>query len=325
MSNITLSPLTNTLQMMSSTVFMELLEKDHGNVLRDMRSMLIGLYGDDYLAHNLASEKGERRSEYIRANGDTIFRALFEDDSNWNHQQWQGFTWERDERGYLISISFDRSHSMTFASGYDVKLRKRIVDRLDALEKAAALPAPVQTNPARVSRSPASDRVKALALVTREIARIPGVRPEAAATAFLAIVERDTGLPVSDLRHALPSTPVEVAFQLNPTHLAQRLKIEGLKAGHVNLALIALGLQEEGERDYVVTAKGADLGEMRHYTSPRNGHQGYQSVWSTAVVPLLATYFAEHPEAAKPLPRAPRKTAQKKTSTGALSAQAALL
>ncbi len=208
------------------------------------------------------------------------------------------------EQGYTMLVK-------PFGDDLAWQVQRNVVNGYFRAKEAAALPPPAGTKPARVRSTPTSDRVKALAFVTREIARVPGVRPEAAASAFLAIVERDTGLPVSELRSALPATPPEVAFQLNPTFLAKRLEIEGLKASHINLALIALGFQEEGERDYVVTAKGAEYGEMRSYTNQHNGHQGYQSVWSAAVVPLLAAYFAEHPDAAKPLPKAPRKHTKK--------------
>ena len=126
---------------MDSREIAALLEKDHGNVLRDMRIMLIGLYGDEYLDAHMPPNYAGGRNAYIQANADAIFRAIFEDDSELNHQQQQGVTWKRDARGYLTRISLDKSHTMTLVSGYDVKLRKRIVDRLQVLEETAALKA----------------------------------------------------------------------------------------------------------------------------------------------------------------------------------------
>ncbi|MFT3815465.1 MAG: hypothetical protein QM740_19155 [Acidovorax sp.] len=123
---------------MDSKEIASLLEKEHSNVLRDTRVMLIGLYGDDYLSMHMPPNYAGGRNAFIQANADAIFRAVFEDDSVLNHQQRQGFTWKRDARGYLTKISLDKSHTMTLVSGYDVKLRKRIVDRLQVLEEAAA-------------------------------------------------------------------------------------------------------------------------------------------------------------------------------------------
>lgn len=290
MSNITISPLKNPLQMMSSTVFMELLEKDHGNVLRDMRSMLIGLYGDDYLAHHLASEKGERRSEYIRANGDTIFRALFEDDSNWNHQQWRGFTWERDERGYLISISFDRSHSMTFASGYDVKLRKRIVDRLEALEKAAILPEPTETKPTRVRGRTPLDQVKVINFVGDALKDVPGIRLDVVAAAKLQAFEQHTGIDFSEFRRALPPVTLERMVHLNPTQIGARIVDQTGRAKCssqlVNKVLLELGLQRKVEDGYVLTEAGTKYGEVLPFKA-KNAHHGNQIDWWESVVDVV--------------------------------------
>lgn len=123
---------------MDSKEIAALANKEHGNVLRDMRVMLIDLYGDEYLKQHMPPNYAGGRNSYIQANADAIFRALFEDDSDLNHQENQGFTWKRDSRGYLSRISFDKSHTMTLVSGYDVKLRKRVVDRLDELEKKFA-------------------------------------------------------------------------------------------------------------------------------------------------------------------------------------------
>lgn len=123
---------------MDSKEIAKLLEKDHGNVLRDMRVMLIGLYADDYLAAHMPPNYNGGRNAFIQANADAIFRAVFEDDSVLNHPA--GFTWKRDARGYLTRIAFDKRHTIALIAGYDPKLRMRIVDRIEELEKKLAAP-----------------------------------------------------------------------------------------------------------------------------------------------------------------------------------------
>lgn len=123
---------------MDSKEIAKLLEKDHGNVLRDMRVMLISLYADDYLDAHMPPNYAGGRNAFIQANADAIFRAVFEDDSELNHPV--GVTWKRDTRGYLTRITFDKRHTIALIAGYDPKLRLRIVDRLEELEKKLAAP-----------------------------------------------------------------------------------------------------------------------------------------------------------------------------------------
>ncbi len=268
----------------------------------------VGTAGRNFREHKHRLIEGE---DYITVSADEFRRRLDPSHSKFASEDVILMT----EQGYLMLVK-------SFTDDLAWQVQRQVVTGY--FRAQTALPPLVEKSPTRIRSAQTSDRVKALAFVTREIARVPGVHPEAAASAFLAIVERDTGLPVSELRHALPGTPAEVAFQLNPTHLAGRLEIDGLKPAHINLALVALGLQEKGERDYVITVNGAEYGEMRSYTNKHSGHQGYQSVWSAAVVPLLSMYFAEHPDAAKPLPMAPRKPT-KKTQAQASEPQGALL
>ncbi|MGC3984796.1 MAG: antA/AntB antirepressor family protein [Pseudorhodoferax sp.] len=235
----------------------------------------------------------------------------------------------RPPKEYTLTLNMAKELAMVERTPKGKEARQYYIDceaRALAVEASALPTSKLGRIRSSADAQQATARIKALTMVTREVARVPGVRPEAAAAAFLTMVERETGLQVSDLRQALPSTPAAVAFQLNPTHLAKRLGIEGLRAAHVNLALIAVGLQVEGERDYVVTEKGAEFGEMRAYTNPHNGHQGYQSVWSADVVPILVAYFHQNPQAALPLPRAPRtKSKHRRNPAAVIEPQGALL
>lgn len=94
---------------MSSREIAELTGKEHKNVIRDIRAMLADL-GDG---------------------------------SNLSHVEET-----KDSRGYTAEISLPKDLTLTLVAGYNVKLRKRIIDRWLELEaRQAATPAIPQTLP----------------------------------------------------------------------------------------------------------------------------------------------------------------------------------
>jgi len=60
---------------------------------------------------------------------------------NWVIKGIQGVSLSTDARAYVVSANLDKSHTMTFVSGYDVRVRKRVVDRWLVLEAKVAAPA----------------------------------------------------------------------------------------------------------------------------------------------------------------------------------------
>jgi len=107
LSNTALTPQAVT---MTSREIAELTGKEHRNVLRDVRAMLVELYG----------EGGVLKFEHAH-------------------------THPQNGQTYPI-FSLPKDLTLTLVAGYNVKLRKRIIDRWIELEKSAALaaePAPV--------------------------------------------------------------------------------------------------------------------------------------------------------------------------------------
>lgn len=131
--------------MMTSREIAELTGKRHDHVLRDIRTMLITLYGTKEVDEGIP---------------DKDMFEVFCDRMGWGiaapklgNEQIQGVTVVRDQRGFVSEIDLDYTHSMTVVSGYNVKLRKIIIDRWQQLEAqgAAAAPAPAFTIPATFS------------------------------------------------------------------------------------------------------------------------------------------------------------------------------
>lgn len=119
---------------MSSREIAELTGKDLSNIHRDIRAMLVGLYGEEHVARIVPEHYRNRHAEFIRENADALLSAIAGDDSKRNHNDGRGFSWERDNRGYIASFSLDKTHTITLISGYNVKLRKAIIDRWQQLE-----------------------------------------------------------------------------------------------------------------------------------------------------------------------------------------------
>lgn len=129
-------------------------EKEHKHVLRDIRVMIVGLYGTD----------------------DQTFDDLIRDGANLDHQ---GIQILIDNRDYVEEIILDREHAMTLVTGYDVKLRKRVVDKLSELEAGAHPALPDFSNPVAAARAWADEK-EARQIAERTKAQI-GSRREATA------------------------------------------------------------------------------------------------------------------------------------------------
>ncbi|WP_169307419.1 Rha family transcriptional regulator [Chitiniphilus eburneus] len=167
---------------MSSLEVAALTEKRHDHVLRDTRSMLIGLYG----------EQGPQ----TELPGKEVFEALctrmcwWVDSPKLGNQQIQGVMVSHDARGFVSEIALDYSHCMTLITGYSAKLRKAIVDRWQVLEKQVSQPAalPDFSNPATAARAWA-EQYEARALAEKTKAEI-GSRREATAMATASAERR---------------------------------------------------------------------------------------------------------------------------------------
>ena len=144
--------------LISTKVIAETTGKMHKHVLRDVRQMLLGLYGLE-----------GQNFETMIADGPTLDHG--------------GFQVAMDGRGeYAAEIILDRDHALTLVSGYDVKLRKRLIDKLAAIEtslKSRAVALPNFSDPGAAARAWA-EQYDARVMAERTKAEI-GTRREATA------------------------------------------------------------------------------------------------------------------------------------------------
>ncbi|MDL2172434.1 phage antirepressor KilAC domain-containing protein [Asaia sp. HumB] len=128
---------------MSSREIADLTGKRHDHVIRDIKTMLVGVYGAEEVERRIPDHKRNRHSEFIRENADSILSAIqegFGGSPNWGADQEHPFKWERNTRGMISIIHLDRSLTYTLVTGYDVEKRKKIIDRWLQLEAAASAP-----------------------------------------------------------------------------------------------------------------------------------------------------------------------------------------
>ncbi|MNZ30162.1 Phage antirepressor protein KilAC domain protein [compost metagenome] len=119
---------------MSSREIAELTGKEHKNVIRDIRVMLIELYGADELERIVPEKYRNRHTEYIRENAGAIMDAIFGDGSKRSHDDSRGFSWDRDTRGYVSEFRLNRTLTETLVTGYSIPLRHKVIQRLHQLE-----------------------------------------------------------------------------------------------------------------------------------------------------------------------------------------------
>ena len=134
---------TQTMQTMSSRELADLTGRDHKNVLRDIRIQLLMLLCGDTMRqlHEQCAGVTMPLSRFV-ADNCTRFFELYLDGSNTSHQQNQGFSTVRDDRGYLAEVLLDKNHSYTLMTGYDVVARSKVIKRWQELEAAQGLQLP---------------------------------------------------------------------------------------------------------------------------------------------------------------------------------------
>lgn len=100
------------------------------------------------------------------------------------------------------------------------------------------------------------------------------------ARAFDAI-SKMRGMDFSPMMCLLPS-PTKAVSYLNPTAIGKQLKKSAIA---VNKILEEKGLQTKESGEWRLTDEGAKYGSEKPYT--RNGHSGWQILWTDDIVPVL--------------------------------------
>lgn len=145
--------LTNALTM-SSNEIANLTNKKHKNVIRDIKLMLINLYGMDYVANIITNDNASKLNVFIQNNLEDIFSHII-DGSELSHELNQQVIIEKDYRGYISNIDLDMEHSLCLTSGYSVKQRMAIIKRWNELEhkQKNITTLPNFNNPAEAARA----------------------------------------------------------------------------------------------------------------------------------------------------------------------------
>ena len=177
---------------MSSHDIADLCKKRHDHVLRDIRQMLMQLYGEDGVDEGLPE-----RDRF----------EVFFDRMGWGigspdlgNGRVQGVTVGRDARGFVAEIRLDYSHTMTLVAGYKVKLRKAIIDKWQDLERSAgATVLPDLSDPAVLRgllAGYAEDKSALLAKIEEQAPKLAALEALAEAEGSLCITDAAKALQV---------------------------------------------------------------------------------------------------------------------------------
>jgi len=184
-------------------------------------------------------------------------------------------------------------YSLIFSSNLPTaKAFKRWVthDVLPSIRKTGGY----RSGQAAPSRTPAADALDDAIGVKRGIlALITGITDSMATLQAIDIVERQHKIDLKEIRLLVPPAekPAEIGL-LNATNIrdkAQERGCTGISAQRVNKILESLGLQEKTVKDWRLTEKGKEYGEMVPYNN--HGHSGYQAKWNMKAVDAVVAEF----------------------------------
>lgn len=198
---------TSGTPMMSSREIAELCQKRHDHVLRDVRQMLVQLYGDEAVEAGLPDR--DKFEVFFEKMGWGI------DSPDLGNGRVDGVRVRRDARGFVAEINLDYTHTMTLIAGYKVKLRKAIIDKWQELERQVSA-API--DPMRALNDPAAMRGLLLTYTEKVLAlqdEVAELSPKA--DALDRIATADGSLCITDAAKTLQVQP-KVLFSFLRSH-----------------------------------------------------------------------------------------------------------
>lgn len=159
-------------------------------------------------------------------------------------------------------------------TGYDVIRRAKVIDRLDALERAE--------RERLVGVKNDSSNESTIRLCHDLLMAVPGLDKALATSVTLRLISESTGFNTEPMRKLLPCLK-EDPPSMNATAVGEEI---GWSAKATNAVLFQEGYQKRNKRgEWEPTEKGMRHGGMVPFTN--NGHSGYQLLWRASIVEEL--------------------------------------
>ena len=115
-----------------------------------------------------------------------------------------------------------------------------------------------------------------------ELQKLFSIKDGIALAKATSLIEKAYGVEMDEIKALIPPAAHDTG-SLNPTAIGAQLG--GISAREVNLMLQNIGLQQKVDKEWRITAKGAQYGEEMPFE--RNGHSGYQIRWNKSVIDTL--------------------------------------
>lgn len=231
----------------------EKFEKEHRNVVRDIRVLI-------------------NQMEGMLKNEHTPF---FEESTYTNEQNKQTYPmYLMDFNGFtLLAMGFTGSKALQFKLAY-IDAFNKMKETLDAMKSAESHDLSV-TKPSEV--------INEIGTTRDAIKNIFGVKDGIALAEAIDVVENFYGRNLARLKKLIPFAEHVTAY-MNATELGAKI---GKTARQINKLLVEKGLQVKDENgNYRLTDSGEQYGEMFPYK--RNGHSDYQLRWNDDVIFVIA-------------------------------------
>jgi phage anti-repressor protein len=180
----------------------------------------------------------------------------------------------RPAKDFLLTIDMAKELSMVERNEKGRQARRYFID-CEKLAKSGV--------PKAVSRGVSlTSTIRAIELVSRMVGAMPGVREDDLLTVKLDMIERETGLPATEFRKALPSVEARAIKTLNATAIGTELGVSAIKANQI---MESAGLQTHDGKGWRLTEIGTAHAKVVPFT--RNGHTGTDIQWFESVLDFI--------------------------------------